>query len=168
MDLDGCEATGDPQLDVYGYQSPRRRGQNLTGFTSTRRRLVLARADEMRAQRQAKREQRRAAVETNKAATRERVEQRRQPDPGPGSPQPAPHIAQAVERGAVGRPAGWYRVDIAPDGSAQWANVDAPGDGPWITARTPAPAPPAPAPPAPAPQWQPVEMTEPSPGTRVW
>jgi hypothetical protein len=37
-DLDGCgEATGDPALDQLGYNSPRRRGQNLTGFASTQR-----------------------------------------------------------------------------------------------------------------------------------
>jgi hypothetical protein len=165
VDLDGCEATGDPQLDIYGYQSPTRRGQNLTGFTSSNLDW-LARSREGRAHRQAKREAqrqaaaaRRAPVEANKAETRQPVATRQQPD------RLAPHVEQAVEAGAPGREAGWWRVDIAADGSAQWAKVDAPGDGPRITATTP-PAPARWQPPAP--QWQPVEMTEPSPDTRAW
>jgi hypothetical protein len=150
VDLDGYgEATGDPQLDQFGYQSPKQRGG--TGFTST----DGERLARVRAQRAEREQRRRAAVEQNKAETRQRVAQRS------WAAQPPPHIAAAVEQGAPGRPAGWWKVDISPDGSAQWSKVDQPGDGPWITATTPAP-------PAPAPHWSPIEMTEPSPGTRVW
>jgi hypothetical protein len=56
-------------------------------------------------------------------------------------------VYTAVSFGA-GSEAGWWRVNIAPNGFARWAKVDAPGDGPWITATTP-PAPPA--------EWSPVE-----------
>jgi len=154
VDIDGYgEATGDPQLDVFGYQSPRQRGGS--GFRSTDgERLARSRQD--RAERE---QRRRAAVEQNRAETKQRVAARQQPE------WLAPHVEQAVERGAVGRAAGWYRVDIAPDGSARWAKVDAPGNGPWITARTPAPAPQYR---APTPQWHPIEQTRPSPGTRIW
>jgi hypothetical protein len=95
-DLDGswCDVTGNPALDVDGYQSPRRTG-NLTGFTSSQIDwLAQAKAD--RAKREARREADRQqdrlaeklaaqlkAVEQNKAETRERVAQRRQSPPGP-------------------------------------------------------------------------------------
>jgi hypothetical protein len=188
-DLDGgwCDATGNPAEDIAGYESPSRRGQNLSGFTSSGGDW-LARSREGRQQRRA----RRAAVEANLAETRQRREARRREAAGesgnmPNSPlvepagelcsrhnSPPPHIAAAVERGAVGRAAGWYRVDIKPDGSAQWRPVDQPGDGPWITATTPAPQPPAlqPVQPQPAPRrwWRrrrPAEP-QPSPGTRIW
>ena len=76
VDLDGCEATGDPQLDQFGYQSPKRRGG--TGFRSTDGdRLAKRRAD--RAQRE---QRRREAVAQNKAETRQRVAQRRGEPPG--------------------------------------------------------------------------------------
>jgi hypothetical protein len=174
VDLDGCEATGDPQLDVLGYQSPSRRGQNLTGFTSSAGDW-LARADAQRAERR----QRRAAVAQNIAEAKQRREAR-QASRGRGvvslPPQPdrlAPHVEQAVERGAVGRPAGWWRVDIAPDGSAQWAKVDQPGAGPQITAHVPAPATPQwhLVPPPPRRRWwqrRRPEEPQPSPGTRIW
>ncbi|MGO9692952.1 MAG: hypothetical protein ACLPYO_03860 [Mycobacterium sp.] len=157
VDLDGCDVTGDPALDQFGYNSPSRRGQNLTGFTSSGG-DYLAASREGRARRQAKR-----------AAWRQRLAQRQQPD------RPASHVEQAVEQGAPGRAAGWWRVDIAPDGSSQWSKVDTPGDGrPWITAHTPAPQPPAPQWQQPAPArrrwWQrgrPAEP-QPSPGTRIW
>jgi hypothetical protein len=167
VDLDGgaCDVTGNPVLDVDGYQSPSRRGQNLTGFVGSGGDW-LARADAQRAERRA----RRAAVAQNIAEATQRREARQASrgrglvDPPPQPDRLAPHVEQAVEHGAPGRAAGWWRVDIAPDGSAQWAKVDAPGDGPRITATTP----PVPQWQPPAPQWSPVEMTEPSPGTRVW
>ena len=58
---------------------------------------------------------------------REKRQRRRQPQPM------APHVAQAVERDAPGLEAGWYRVDVWPDGEAAWTPVDAPGDGPRVT-----------------------------------
>jgi hypothetical protein len=73
VDLDGCEATGDPRLDILGYESPKRRGQNLSGFTASGGDWC-SRADEMRAEAR----QRRAAVQANLDATRQRREQRRQ------------------------------------------------------------------------------------------
>jgi hypothetical protein len=68
------------------------------------------------------------------------------------------------------RDLGWWRIDVDGYGRAVWQKVDAPGDGPRITVEQPvAPAAPQWQPPAPpAPQWSPVEVTEPSPGTRVW
>ncbi len=168
------DVTGDPQLDQFGYQSPRRRGQNLTGFTASPDRDWLAQAKADRAQR----EQRRGAA----AETRRRVAQRRgkpvaaqpvpQPAPPTVAPQPvapdlAPHVAQAVAQGMPGRDLGWWRVDVDSTGRAVWQRVAAPGDGPRITVeQTPAPA----AAPQPA-RWQwrrPAELTEPDPGTQVW
>jgi hypothetical protein len=168
IDLDGDYATGDPQIDQLGYNSPRRRGENLTGFTDNGGELRARLRAQAERERAAREQRRREAVAQNLAETRQRVTQRQQPD------RLAPHVEQAVERGAPGRAAGWYRVDVAADGSAQWSKVDAPGDGhPWITAHTPAPQPP---------QWQPVPRParqrwwqrrrpaepQPSPGTRIW
>jgi hypothetical protein len=76
-DLDGgwCDATGNPAEDIAGYESPSRRGQNLSGFTSSGGDW-LARADEMRAQRQARREAQRQRQRQRKAARRPEPEQR--------------------------------------------------------------------------------------------
>jgi hypothetical protein len=142
MDLD---ITGDPQLDQFGYQSPRR------NFTPAREggRDWLAQAKRDRAERQQRRQ---AAVEQNLAETRRRVAERRG-QPQPVTPALAPHVAQAVAHGMPGRSLGWWRVDVAPDGTAWWTRVDAPGaDGPQITVEQP----------------QPTEQTEPSPGTQMW
>jgi hypothetical protein len=166
VDLDGCEATGDPQLDQFGYNSPRRRGQNLTGFTSNDGEWV------------ARSRARRAAVEQNKAETRRRNAERSgeptavprsvQPSPVPSTPDLAPHVSQAIAEGmASGRDLGWWRVDVDAYGRAVWTRVDAPGDGPRMTVEQ-TPAQPV------QPQWHsvqrwaPAELTEPSPGTRVW
>lgn len=164
VDLDGCDVTGDPQLDQFGYNSPRRRGQNLTGFTSTDgERLARWRARQDREA--AKRKADRAAVQANLDETRRRNAERRG---GTAARQPVmpalpAHVSQAVAEGmAAGRDLGWWRVDVSPDGTAQWTRVDAPGDGPRMTVEQP-PAPNA------VPQWHPVEeQTQPSPGTRVW
>jgi hypothetical protein len=75
VDLDGCEATGEPQLDIFGYQSPKRRGQNLSGFTSSGGDW-FKRSDEMRAQRQARREAQRQRQREREAARRPEPEQR--------------------------------------------------------------------------------------------
>jgi hypothetical protein len=69
-DLDGywCDATGDPQVDVAGFRSPSRRGQNLTGFTPSddhRAADALAKSKRHREERAAKRrEPRRATAKT--------------------------------------------------------------------------------------------------------
>jgi hypothetical protein len=181
VDLDGgCEATGDPQLDVYGYQSPKQRGG--TGFTASPHRDWLAQAKADRAQRE---QRRREAVEANLAETRRRLAERNivadrpqskapgivpfepgssyQPGVGPvRQPDLAPHVADAIAQGMPGRDLGWWRVDVDAYGRAVWQRVDAPGNGPRMTVEQ------TPAQPAPAPQWLPVEMTEPSPGTRVY
>jgi hypothetical protein len=86
VDLDGgaCDVTGNPVEDITGYQSPLRRGQNLTGFTSTQGDW-FSRTDEMREERQ----RRRAAMQANLDATRQRREQRR-------------HQAQQVRKNSAG------------------------------------------------------------------
>jgi hypothetical protein len=120
VDLDGgwCEATGNPALDVDGYQSPRRTG-NLTGFKSSQIDwLAQAKAD--RAKREARREADRQqdrlaeklaaqlkAVEQNKAETRARVAQRRQ------SPSPTVR-AQRVSRGRETTPATSPPLPVKP------------------------------------------------------
>ena len=155
VDLD---VTGDPQLDQFGYQSPKQRGG--TGFTSHQDEWVAR----SRAQRQRRR---REGVRQNVAETRQRVAQRRG-EKGvadlphlsqPVRPALPPHVAQAVAQGMPGRDLGWWKVDVTPDGTAVWTRVDAPGDGPTITVEQT---------PAPQPRWAPVEQTQPSPGTRVW
>jgi hypothetical protein len=147
VDLD---VTGDPQLDQFGYQSPRR------DFTPPPSQSFdyLAQYRRDQAERERKR---RAAVTNNLADTRRRNAERRGQQPQPVTPALAPHVAQAVERGAVGRQAGWYRVDMTPDGRTTWTPVDQPGDGPQMTVQQ-----------SPAPQWHPVELTEPGSGTQVW
>ncbi len=173
LDLD---ITGDPQLDQFGYQSPRR------DFTPPPSRsfdyLAQYRRD------QAKRERRRrAAVEQNLAEMRRRNAERRgqpshqivewlpemqyqpgmgpqQPGEGvtPGRPDLAPHVAQAVAQGMPGRDLGWWRVDVDAYGRATWTRVEQPGpDGPRMTVeqvRTQGSAP--------------VELHQPSDGTQVW
>jgi hypothetical protein len=120
VDLDGgwCDVTGNPALDVDGYQSPRRTG-NLTGFKSSQIDwLAQAKAD--RAKREARREADRQAdrlaeklaaqlkaVEQNKAETRARVAQRRQ------SPSPTVR-AQRVSRGRETTPATSPPVPVKP------------------------------------------------------
>jgi hypothetical protein len=143
------EITGDPQLDQFGYQSPRR------GFTPPPSQSFdyLAQYRRDREQRERRRQ---AAVQQNLAETRRRVAERRG-QPQPVLPALAPHVVQAVERGAVGRQAGWYRVDVTRDGRATWTPVDQPGDGPQMTVQQ-----------SPPPQWHPVELTQPGPGTQVW
>jgi hypothetical protein len=158
FDYDDCEpvdldVTGDPTVDVQGYESPRH-----PYATPHVERDWLRQAD---ADREQRRQRRRDALAQNKAETRQRVEQR---------PDLAPHVAAAVAEGMPGRDLGWWRVDVAPDGRAYWTRVDAPGDtGPRMTVeQTPAPAPAAPQRQSPAPQWHSMEMTEPSAGTQVW
>lgn len=51
-----ADFTGDPQLDQFGYQSPRRRGENLTGFTPGPNRDWLAQVKRDRQARQRPRE----------------------------------------------------------------------------------------------------------------
>jgi hypothetical protein len=159
VDLDGYgEATGDPQLDVYGYQSPKRRGG--TGFTSSQPdRDWLAQAKADRAQRQ---QRRREAVQQNLEQTRQRVEQRRGKTVAdrPQSPQPVqpdlpPHVSAAVAQGMAGRDLGWWKVVVDAYGRAVWTRVDAPGDGPQVTVQQ-------------SPEAHPVELTEPGPGTVVY
>ena len=81
LDLDGYgEATGDPQLDVYGYQSPKQRGG--TGFRSTDGDRLARRRAQRERDRAERDQRRRAAVEQNNAETKRRVAQRRgQPTP---------------------------------------------------------------------------------------
>jgi hypothetical protein len=165
VDLD---VTGDPQLDQQFYQSPKQRGG--TGFTSQDgERLARSRAERERDA--AKRRAERAAVQAQLEAQREEMRQRTAERRGePAADRLAPHVEQAVQRGAVGRAAGWYRVDVAADGCAQWSKVNQPGDGPWITATTPAPQW-QPVQPRPARRWwqrRPVELDQPSPGTQIW
>jgi hypothetical protein len=76
-DLDASDVTGDPQLDIFGYQSPTRRGQNLTGFTSSAG-DYLARSREGRAERG---QRRRAAVAQNLVETRRVAQRRDEPQP---------------------------------------------------------------------------------------
>jgi hypothetical protein len=73
-DIDGywCDATGDPQVDVSGYQSPSRRGQNLTGFTPSRDHRAADALAQSKRDREQRQQRRRAAVEANKRETRER------------------------------------------------------------------------------------------------
>ena len=114
----GPDVTGNPALDVDGYQSPRRTG-NLTGFKSSQiDGLAQAKAD--RAKREARREADRQvdrlaeklaaqlkAVEQNKAETRARVAQRRQ--------SPSPTVtAQRVSRGREITPATSPPVPVEP------------------------------------------------------
>jgi hypothetical protein len=191
------DVTGDPQLDQFGYQSPRHVPRTWAHPPASQRDW-LAQSRRDYAERQRKRDRRQ----------RQREEARRrresppshngivpfppgmnyQPGIGPTSsqpvnegwsrpdvpPQPAvaqqpvsQDVAQAVERGSVGRHAGWYRVDVTPDGRTVWTRVDRPGpDGPQMTveqvptgisgsANSPT-------------QWQPVELHRPSDGTQVW
>jgi hypothetical protein len=100
-DLDGYgDVTGDPQLDVYGYNSPTRRGQNLSGFTSHDAEVV-ARWD-------ARREQRAAARQ--RAARRDEMRRRNalppEPNKGEGrgvvAPAPAPRPSAGPLRPAAG------------------------------------------------------------------
>jgi hypothetical protein len=111
VDLDGCDVTGDPQLDQFGYNSPRRRGQNLSGFRST----DGDRLARVRAQRDEREERRRAAVEQNKAETRQRAAQRRGEPPGivpfePGSGyQPGVGPVRQSEL-----PEKWWRSEATP------------------------------------------------------
>jgi hypothetical protein len=158
VDLD---VTGDPQLDQFGYQSPRRNFSPPPSQSFDW--LAQAKADYEARQR------RRAAVQANQDETRRRVAERQRGATVAGRPQSeareqqlAPRVAQAVERGAQGRAPGWWKVDVTPDGRATWTRVDQPGDnGPRVTVQqTPAPQP--------RPQWHPVELTEPSLGTQVW
>jgi hypothetical protein len=54
----GMDVTGDPALDRTGYQSPSRKGQNLTGFTpgdDTRVKDALAKSKQHREERRAQR-----------------------------------------------------------------------------------------------------------------
>ncbi|HWX98630.1 MAG TPA: hypothetical protein VNY55_01760 [Mycobacterium sp.] len=185
VDLDACEMTGDPQLDVYGYQSPKRRGG--TGFTASPHRDWLAQAKADRAQRE---QRRREAVEANLAETRRRLAERNivgdrpqskapgivpfepgssyQPGVGPvRQPDLAPHVADAIAQGMPGRDLGWWRVDVDAYGRAVWQRVDAPGDGPRMTVEQ-TPAQPVQPQWRPVQRWAPAELTEPSPGTRVW
>jgi hypothetical protein len=176
IDLDACDVTGDPQLDVFGYQSPRR------DFTQkpVEQYDWLAQSRRDRAEREARR--------NRQQQQREEARRRRESPPShqivawpremdyrpgmgqlrpgrltppvappPPVPELAPHVAQAVEHGAVGRQAGWYRVDVTPNGRTTWTPVDQPGDGPQMTVQQ-----------SPAPQRHPVELTEPGPGTQVW
>lgn len=66
LDLDGYgEATGDPQLDVYGYQSPKQRGG--TGFTSSQPdRDWLGQSRRDYAERQRKRDRQRQREEAHR------------------------------------------------------------------------------------------------------
>jgi len=178
VDLDGDYATGDPALDQTGYQSPRRRGQNLTGFTHTP--PDMSWRETQRQEAAQRRERRRRAVAQNVEEARRRTAQRGQSQPivtfGPGSGyrpgvglvrQPdLPHrVRDAIAQGMPGRDLGWWRVDVDGDGRAVWTRVDQPGDGPRITLQQTVVQP------QPAPRhWRlrPVELTEPSPGTEVW
>jgi hypothetical protein len=177
VDLDGCDVTGDPQLDVFGYQSPRTRAPRQ-GFKASPQRDWLAQSRRDRAEREARRDrqqQREEARRRQSPSSHQIVAWPREMDYQPGMgplragrvtppvapptpvPDLAPRAAQAVERDAVGRPAGWYRVDVTLDGRTTWTPVDQPGDGPQMTVQQ-----------SPAQQWRPVELTEPRPGTQVW
>jgi hypothetical protein len=102
VDLD---VTGDPQLDVYGYQSPKRRGG--TGFTSTDgERLVRSRAQRERdaAKRKADRQEmrRRNALPPERPARRVTEGWSPRPvawsPPQPTGPQPGQHGAYFERR----------------------------------------------------------------------
>jgi hypothetical protein len=119
VDLDGgaCDVTGDPALDVYGYQSPTRRGQNLTGFTSSHGDYGAA-SREGRERRRRQREawrQRLDAERREREARRPESEQRpahasvsprasttpARPQPAPGQPTVAdPPQSQPGQHGA--------------------------------------------------------------------
>ncbi|MGO9508057.1 MAG: hypothetical protein ACLPXZ_12185 [Mycobacterium sp.] len=169
VDLDGCEATGDPQLDVFGYNSPRRRGENLTGFTSTDGSRERARDEAAAAKRRAEREQRRReAVAGNVAAARQRVVNKgegRETTPAPVRPVPVtpdlpPHVSAAIAQGMPNRDLGMWRVDVDGYGRAVWQRVEAAAPGhPQITVEQTA-----------APQWQPVagHLVQPQPARRRW
>jgi hypothetical protein len=106
--IDGswCDATGDPQVDVSGYQSPSRRGQNLSGFTPSRDHRAADALAQSKRDREQRQQRRRAAVEANKAETRERVAQRgargrgggqvvtARPDPAEAAQEKADEIAR--------------------------------------------------------------------------
>jgi hypothetical protein len=162
-DIVDLDVTGDPQLDQFGYQSPRR---DMSPPPAPERNwLAQFDADMARIDRK-----RREAVRQNLAETRHRnAERRGQPvRPAPVAPTPPvrpdlpPHVAQEVAQGMPGRDLGWWRVDVDAYGRAWWTKVDVPGPGPRITVEQTQPVA------ALQPQWHPVEMTEPSRGTRVW
>jgi hypothetical protein len=159
---------GAGHVDQFGYRSPRRDFGPPPSEPFDY--LAQFRAD------QEKRERRRAAVQDNLDQTRRRNAERRGQQPArnlrEGPPQPvtpalAPHVAQAVANGMPGRDLGWWRVDVTPDGTATWTRVDAPGDGPRMTVEQ-TPAQPVQPQWHPVQRWAPAELTEPSPGTRVW
>ncbi len=85
----------------------------------------------------------------------------------PVAPDLPPHVAQAVAEGMAGRELGWWTVDVTPDGRAVWTRVDASGDGPRMTVEQ-TPVQPVQPQWRPVQRWAPAELTEPSPGTRVW
>jgi hypothetical protein len=86
-DCDWADVTGDPQLDQFGYQSPRRRGENLTGFTPSSDRDWRAQAKRDRAQRAARRK-------ANALSP-----QRRQPEPPPAPVKVRAWPSQPVSQG---------------------------------------------------------------------
>ena len=69
VDLDACDVTGDPQLDVFGYQSPRTPGPR-TGFKASSQRDWLAQSRRDRAEREAQAETTTAAEGGGAAAAR--------------------------------------------------------------------------------------------------
>jgi hypothetical protein len=67
VDLDGgAGVTGNPALDVDGYQSPGRRGQNLTGFSPHPDNRVTEALAQSKRDREARAQRRRAAVEADR------------------------------------------------------------------------------------------------------
>jgi hypothetical protein len=105
VDLDGDYATGDPQIDQLGYNSPLRRGENLTGFTDNGGEL-RARLRAQSERDRAAREQRRRELAANIEAARQRAAERR------GEPvfeANTPPLPQHVARGRAGstRATGW-------------------------------------------------------------
>lgn len=97
----GSDVTGDPQLDVFGYKSPRDR-RNLTGFEAhppNQDWLVKNRAD--RATRAAKRA---AEAQARRAAKRNESSGERQSTKitdKPGADEAGPDVAQAVTRDEI-------------------------------------------------------------------
>lgn len=102
VDLDACDVTGDPQLDVFGYQSPRTPGPR-TGFKASSQRDWLAQSRRDRAEREARR----------KRQQQQREEARRQRESPPGQsaapmvrggryPQVIPQVMRAPRGGDEG------------------------------------------------------------------
>jgi hypothetical protein len=164
VDLDGYEASGDPQVDILGYNSPKQR--TGTGFTDNGGELRAHWRTRLDAEAAKRKAERRQAVEANVAERRRKVAERRG-EPQPVAPDLAPHVAQAVAAGMANRDLGWWRVDVDAYGRAVWTRVDAPGDGTTMTVEQ-TPAQPVQPQWHPVQRWVPAELTEPSPGTRVW